>query len=81
MEQVTQGNKFDGGGDGVAGGNGGGARAQVRLCEGGRRRRGSEGEMIKTPSLFIRGWIQGMRGNRGGRNYHVYGRLDFRDDH
>jgi hypothetical protein len=52
--------------------DGGGARVRARLCEGGRRRRGSEGENEKDPpSLFIRGWIQGMRGNRGGRNHHV----------
>ena len=27
--------------------------------------------MKRTPSLFIRGWIKGMCGNRGGQNNHM----------
>ena len=52
--------------DAAVGDRGGGARVLVRRCEGGRRRR-KRGENDKDPlPLFIRGWIQGMRGNRGG---------------
>ena len=46
---------------------------RVRVCRGvmrwnrKTRRQGGKGPL----SLFIRGWIQGMRGNRGGQNHHV----------